>query len=37
MCGPKVPSAESVDRNVNVSLTDGTAKADRIDKEKWRL
>jgi hypothetical protein len=37
MCGPKVPSAESVDRNVNVALTEGTAKAGRIDKEKWRL
>jgi hypothetical protein len=37
MYGPKVPSAEHVDRNVNVSLMEGTAKADRIDKEKWRL
>jgi len=37
MYGSKVPSAEHVDRNVDVSLTEGTAKADRIDKEKWRL
>jgi hypothetical protein len=35
--GSKVPSAGYVDRNVNVSLMEGTAKADRIDREKWRL
>jgi len=37
MYGPKVPSAEYADRNVNVALMEETAKADRIDKEKWRL
>jgi hypothetical protein len=37
MYGSRVPSAGHVDRNVNVSLMAGTAMADRIDKEKWRL